>query len=108
MSSDSEVDFPRRILRRAGVVPSLAEISARRRDPQGQRISVTGQARWRPDGVLISLLGIIKHLTKVQWRWIDGVMLGKETSRSDVEFTPGPEFTVAAALAGYRARADHR
>lgn len=39
------------------------------------------------------------------WRWIDGGMLGKETSRSEVEFAPGPELTVAAALAGYRARA---
>lgn len=63
------------------------------------------QARWTPDEALISLLGIINHLTHVEWRWIDGGMLGQETSRSEAEFTPGPEVTVQAALAAYRERA---
>ncbi|HZS93854.1 MAG TPA: DinB family protein [Chloroflexota bacterium] len=62
-------------------------------------------ARWRPEGKLISLLGIINHLTHVEWRWIDGGMLGEETSRSEEEFTPGPELTVDGAIAAYRARA---
>src|ERR1700688_4535583 len=31
-------------------------------------------ARWTPDGALISLLGIVNHLTHVEWRWIDGAM----------------------------------
>ena len=35
------------------------------------------QARWRPDGQLISLLGIVNHLTHVEWRWIDGSMRGQ-------------------------------
>jgi len=55
--------------------------------------------RWTPNGALISLLGITNHLTHVEWRWIDGGMLGQETSRSDAEFAPGPELTVQAALA---------
>ena len=63
------------------------------------------QARWRPDGALTSLLGIVNHLTHVEWRWIDGGMLGVETSRSDTEFTPGTDLTLAVALASYRARA---
>lgn len=63
------------------------------------------QAHWRPDGALISLLGIVNHLTHVEWRWIDGAMLGQEVSRSEDEFTPGPELTVEAALAAYRERA---
>jgi uncharacterized damage-inducible protein DinB len=63
------------------------------------------QGRWRPDGALISLLGIVNHLTHVEWRWIDGGMLGQEVSRSEEEFTPGPELTVAAALDAYRERA---
>jgi uncharacterized damage-inducible protein DinB len=62
-------------------------------------------ARWRPDGALISLLGIVNHLTHVEWRWIDGGMLGQDVSRSEAEFRPGPELTVEAALAAYRARA---
>ena len=62
-------------------------------------------ARWTPDGALISLIGIVNHLTHVEWRWIDGAMLGEETSRSEAEFTPGPELTVDGAIAAYRARA---
>jgi uncharacterized damage-inducible protein DinB len=62
-------------------------------------------ARWRPDGALISLLGIINHLAHVEWRWIDGAMLGRDVSRSEEEFSPGPELTVGAALAAYRERA---
>jgi hypothetical protein len=39
------------------------------------------QARWRPDGKLISLLGIANHLTHVEWRWIEGGMRGADVSR---------------------------
>ncbi|HZS90199.1 MAG TPA: DinB family protein [Chloroflexota bacterium] len=65
------------------------------------------QARWTPDGALLSLLGIVNHLTHVdvEWRWIEGGMHGQEVSRSEEEFRPGPELTVAAALAAYRERA---
>jgi uncharacterized damage-inducible protein DinB len=62
-------------------------------------------ARWRPDGALLTLLGIVNHLTHVEWRWIEGGMRGQEVSRSEEEFQPGPELTVAAALAAYRERA---
>jgi hypothetical protein len=62
-------------------------------------------ARWTPDGKLISLLGIINHLTNVEWRWIDGHMLGHPVSKNPDEYRPGPELTVAAAVAAYRARA---
>src|SRR5881392_2586644 len=30
------------------------------------------QARWTHDGKLLPLLGIVNHLTRVEWRWIDG------------------------------------
>lgn len=63
------------------------------------------QARWTPEGRLISLLGIVNHLAHVEWRWIDGGMLGETVSRSEEEFSPGPELTVVAAVATYRARA---
>ena len=63
------------------------------------------QARWTPDGGLISLLGIVNHLTHVEWRWIDGSILGREVERREAEFTPGPELTVPAALDAYRDRA---
>jgi len=62
-------------------------------------------ARWTPDGALLPLLGIVNHLTHVEWRWIEGGLRGQEVSRSEEEFWPGPELTVAAALAAYRERA---
>lgn len=62
-------------------------------------------SRWRPHGRLIPLLGIVRHLTQVEWRWIDGEFLGESVSRSDDEFDPGPELTITAAVAAYRARA---
>src|SRR5436305_13857671 len=64
------------------------------------------EARWTPPGALIPLLGIVNHLTHVEWRWIDGGMRGEATSRSEEEFRPGPELTVTAAVAAYRERAE--
>lgn len=62
-------------------------------------------AHWRPEGRLLSLLGIVNHLTNVEWRWIDGGFLGEPTERREEEFTPGDELTVPDALARYSARA---
>jgi uncharacterized damage-inducible protein DinB len=62
------------------------------------------QARWHPDGALLSVLGVVNHLTHVEWRWIDGTLLGQEVSRSEAEFTPGTDLTVARAEANYRDR----
>jgi uncharacterized damage-inducible protein DinB len=64
------------------------------------------QARWRPNGALISLLGIINHLTHVEWRWIDGSILGRDVERREEEFAPGPGLTLATAVAAYRDRAE--
>jgi hypothetical protein len=64
------------------------------------------QARWRPDGKLISLLGIANHLTHVEWRWIEGGMRGVPVSRDESEFHPGTELTVAQARAAYLAQAN--
>jgi SAM-dependent methyltransferase len=63
------------------------------------------QARTRPYGRLLPLLGIVNHLTRVEWRWIDGGMLGEPCGRTEAEFFPGPELTVAAAIEAYRERA---
>jgi uncharacterized damage-inducible protein DinB len=62
-------------------------------------------ARWRPDGRLISLLGIVNHLTHVEWRWIDGSMNGQDVSRSEEEFAPSADVTIDSALDAYRQRA---
>ncbi len=62
------------------------------------------QARWQPDGKLISLIGVVSHLTAVEWRWIDGGFLGAVVSRSEDEFTPGPDLPVEAAIREYQQR----
>ena len=64
------------------------------------------EAHWSPESALISVLGVVNHLTHVEWRWIDGGMLGHAVTRSDDEFRPGAELTVDTALEAYRQRAD--
>jgi uncharacterized damage-inducible protein DinB len=63
------------------------------------------QARWTPDGRLICLLGIVTHLTAVEWRWIDGGMLGEPVSRSESEFSADSPTPIGTALAAYVQRA---
>ncbi len=62
-------------------------------------------ARWKPDEALISLLGIVNHLTHVEWRWIEGGMRGADVERREEEFTPGPDLTLAGARMAYEERA---
>ena len=61
------------------------------------------QARWRPDGKLISLVGIVSHLTNVEYRWIEGGFRGAAVERLAAEFTPDAPRT--EVIAAYRARA---
>ena len=63
------------------------------------------QARWTPDQKLISLLGIVQHLTNVEWRWIDGGFRDAEVSRSQQEFHPDDEVRLDEVVAAYRQRA---
>jgi uncharacterized damage-inducible protein DinB len=62
------------------------------------------QAQWTPDGKLISLVGIVNHLTRVEWRWIDGAFDGVVVDRDEGEFSP-IDLPIADAIAAYRARA---
>ena len=64
------------------------------------------QAHVRPNDALISLVGIVNHLTHVEWRWIDGAIRGDSVARREDEFTPGVELTIAGAVEAYRARAE--
>ena len=63
------------------------------------------QARWHPDGKLLSVLGVVNHLTHVEWRWIDGAFLGAETSRSENEFHPADIVAVSEIVTAYNLRA---
>jgi uncharacterized damage-inducible protein DinB len=62
------------------------------------------QARWRPEGKLLPLVGIVNHLTGVETRWIDGTMLGAEVGKPADEYEP--RLPIAEAISAYRARAE--
>ncbi len=104
MSTDRELNFP-------GGNPDERELLllwlGYLRGAVLRKVEGVGEAdaRWTPNGRLISLLGIVNHLTQVEWRWIDGGMCGENVSRSEEEFSPGPALTVGAAVAAYRERA---
>jgi uncharacterized damage-inducible protein DinB len=63
------------------------------------------QAHWRPEGRLLSLAGIVNHLTHVEWRHIDGDMMGDDVARDESEFSPGAALSIEEALTAYRQRA---
>jgi uncharacterized damage-inducible protein DinB len=63
------------------------------------------QARWRPDGKLIAIAGIVNHLAHVEWRWIDGTLRGEPVSRSEDEFTVPRDRPFAEVVDAYRRRA---
>ena len=104
MSTDQEVGFP-------GGSPDEVELFLRwlgyLRGAVLRKVEGLSDrdARWTPNGSLISLLGIVNHLTHVEWRWIEGGMRGEKVSRSEEEFNPRLELTVDAALVAYRERA---
>jgi uncharacterized damage-inducible protein DinB len=62
------------------------------------------QARWHPDGKLLSVLGVVNHLIHVEWRWIDGAFIRLDTSRSEKEFRPAPTVAVRDIVTAYDVR----
>jgi dipeptidyl aminopeptidase/acylaminoacyl peptidase len=62
------------------------------------------QARWTPDGKLLPIIGVINHLTHVEWRWIDGRYLQAEFPPRTDEFHVGKGLSVAKVIADYWAR----
>ena len=63
------------------------------------------RSRWTPEGQLIPLLGIVHHLTRVEWRWIDGGFGDVDVTRSEEEFRPGPDLDLDVVVRSYRERA---
>ncbi len=44
------------------------------------------QARWTPEGALLSVVGVINHLTHVERRWVEGRYLGRPFPERTDEF----------------------
>jgi hypothetical protein len=57
--------------------------------------------RWTPGGRLLPIIGIINHLTHMEWRWVEGRYLGSEFPPRTDEFVVGPETTGADAIDAY-------
>jgi hypothetical protein len=64
------------------------------------------QARWTPDGVLLPVIGIINHLTQVEWRWIDGRYLRRPFPSRREQFQVDGERSLTQILDEYRTRGD--
>jgi hypothetical protein len=72
------------------------------------------QARWTPDGKLLPIIGIIRHLTEVEWRWTNGRYLQEDVAESgqrpgqvppgDEEFSVDRSRSLADVVSAYRAR----
>ena len=62
------------------------------------------QARWTPDGALLSVVGVINHLTHVEWRWVEGRYLGQPFPERTDEFA-ADGIGVEQACAAYWAQA---
>jgi hypothetical protein len=63
------------------------------------------QLRWTPDGRLLPIIGVINHLTHMEWRWVEGRYLGSEFPPRSEEFSLGAEVTGADVIDAYAQQA---
>ena len=59
------------------------------------------QLRWTPDGKLLPIIGIVNHLSHVEWRWIEGRYLGSEFPDREDEFAPATDATGTEIIDAY-------
>ena len=63
------------------------------------------QLRWTPEGRLLPIIGIINHLTHMEWRWIEGRYLGAPFPPRDEEFVLDDTVTGAEVIDSYWSQA---
>jgi hypothetical protein len=59
------------------------------------------QLRWTPDDRLLPIIGVINHLSHMEWRWVEGRYLGAEFPPRSEEFRLGTEVTGAEVIDAY-------
>jgi hypothetical protein len=59
------------------------------------------EVRWTPDGRLLPIIGVVNHLTHMEWRWVEGRYLGSEFPPRREEFSLGAEVTGAEVTEAY-------
>ena len=62
------------------------------------------QARWTPEGRLLPIIGIINHLSCMEWRWVEGRYLGAEFPPRTDEFAVAHDVSLETVLSRYRDR----
>jgi hypothetical protein len=98
--------------RRGIVAPSSDERELLVRFLHSQRVQVMAtteglteqQLRWTPDDRLLPILGVVNHLTHVEWRWIEGRYLGRAFPPRSEEFRLPDELASAEVIDRYRAQ----
>ena len=64
------------------------------------------QLRWTPDGRLLPIIGVINHLTHVEWRWIDGPYGRSPFPPREEEFAVARDRSTDEVVASYWDRRD--
>jgi Protein of unknown function (DUF664) len=59
------------------------------------------QLRWTPDGRLLPIIGVINHLSHMEWRWVEGRYLGSEFPSRDEEFSLRSDVKGAEVIGAY-------
>jgi uncharacterized damage-inducible protein DinB len=59
------------------------------------------QSRWTPDGRLLAIGAIVNHVTRVEWRWIEGRYLGRAFPDRTDEFAVAADVPLEALSTAY-------
>jgi uncharacterized damage-inducible protein DinB len=59
------------------------------------------ELRWTPGDRLLPIIGVVNHLTHMEWRWVEGRYLGSEFPSRHEEFSLGTEVTGAEVVDAY-------
>jgi hypothetical protein len=59
------------------------------------------QLRWTPDGRLLPIIGVINHVSHMEWRWVEGRYVGEEFPAREEEFSLAADVTGPEVIDGY-------
>jgi hypothetical protein len=59
------------------------------------------ELRWTPSDHLLPIIGIINHLTHMEWRWVEGRYLGSEFPARTDEFSVPDDLSGVQAIDAY-------
>ena len=64
------------------------------------------QLRWTPEGGLVPILGAVNHLTKMEWRWVEGRYTGSPFPPRTDEWVVDADTTGDEVIAAYARQAE--